>query len=700
MKNIRILIIILFVLVNISKSNAQLQGQARLDSLLKELPKSKEDTNKVKLLSDISYDYNNINPQIGITYGTKALKLAEKLNWNKGFAKSYYSLGTNFHSKSEFPKALEFYKKSLKYFNIDDNILGKSLNLGNIGTIYHEQSEYNTALKYYKKALELNIEADNKSGIANNYGNIGNIFYDQSDFPKALEYFNKSLKIYESIEFSSGIATNLSSIGNVYYALSDYPKSLEYYDKSLKINRRIGNLSSIAINLVNIGNIYEKQNQYEKAIEYYKQSLDINTKIGNQAGISNNLINIGTLYNSKKDYKKALEYYDKSITINKMIDNKLGVGISLGNIGETYLILSQDSILNKYYEGREKQSIVKEINLNKSINYTKEAIDIFRNIGERHNLFYALKNLSVAYKLRGDYKDAYNALEESKSIQDSVFNIEKSNEISKLENARENLVKDRKIAILNEREKSSARERNIIIISASIGLILILLVLLVIINQRRKSEALLLNILPAKIAKRLKSKEVSIADDIENATTIFIDLVGFTSFAKDKKASEVLKILNNIFSRIDKLVSEYGLEKIKTIGDGYMAAAGVPEPISDHAEKAVEFTLAVRNEIEKFNTEKGMNISARMGLESGPLVAGVIGDSKFIYDLWGDSVNTASRMESTGLPNQIQITENVKQELESVKTSYQFTPREPIEVKGRGIMHTYFIERAEIISTK
>jgi class 3 adenylate cyclase len=157
-----------------------------------------------------------------------------------------------------------------------------------------------------------------------------------------------------------------------------------------------------------------------------------------------------------------------------------------------------------------------------------------------------------------------------------------------------------------------------------------------------------------------------------------------------------VKVLNKIFHRFDELVNKHGLEKIKTMGDGYLAVSGVPDPDTNHCQKAINFALEVRKEIEKFNNETGLSINARIGLESGPLVAGVIGSSKFIYDIWGDSVNTASRMESTGTPGKIQITENVKNELEKQTTNLQFEKREAFEVKGKGTMQTYFIEKETI----
>jgi class 3 adenylate cyclase len=152
-------------------------------------------------------------------------------------------------------------------------------------------------------------------------------------------------------------------------------------------------------------------------------------------------------------------------------------------------------------------------------------------------------------------------------------------------------------------------------------------------------------------------------------------------------------MLNEVFNKVDGLIVKYGLEKIKTIGDGYMAAAGVPEPCADHSVRATNFALDVHIIIAELNKVRETDIRARVGIESGPIVAGVIGKMKFAYDLWGDSVNTASRMESTGKPGFVHISANTKRELESQTDAFEFEELEPMEVKGKGLMLTYMVSR-------
>ncbi len=210
--------------------------------------------------------------------------------------------------------------------------------------------------------------------------------------------------------------------------------------------------------------------------------------------------------------------------------------------------------------------------------------------------------------------------------------------------------------------------------------------------EREKSERLLLNVLPASIATRLKQTEGVIADGFPDVTVLFADIVDFTRRSEQITPEQVVEVLNDLFSAFDQLALQRGLEKIKTIGDAYMVVGGLPDPRPDHADAVAEMALAMRAEVTGRSDPTGQPLAVRIGVDTGPVVAGVIGTSKFSYDLWGDTVNTASRMESHGVPGCIQVTDRTYQRL---RDSYRFERRGPIPVKGKGDILTYFLlERA------
>ncbi len=206
--------------------------------------------------------------------------------------------------------------------------------------------------------------------------------------------------------------------------------------------------------------------------------------------------------------------------------------------------------------------------------------------------------------------------------------------------------------------------------------------------EREKSERLLLNVLPAPIAARLKQTDGVIADAFGEVTVLFADLVDFTRRSERVAPEQVVQTLNDLFSVFDRHAQQRGLEKIKTIGDAYMVAGGLPDPRPDHAHAVAEMALAMRDEVAKHPDPGGQPLAVRIGIDTGPVVAGVIGTSKFSYDLWGDTVNTASRMESYGVPGCIQVTARTYQRL---KDGYRFERRGPIPVKGKGEIITYLL---------
>ncbi len=207
-------------------------------------------------------------------------------------------------------------------------------------------------------------------------------------------------------------------------------------------------------------------------------------------------------------------------------------------------------------------------------------------------------------------------------------------------------------------------------------------------EAREKADALLLNVLPESIAERLKAGERDIVDRIPEATILFSDLVGFTPLAASMTPEKLVAFLCDVFSAMDELAEKYGLEKIKTIGDAYMVAAGVPDPRADHAEAMADFALELVEVLPLIAKAAKMPVRLRIGMHAGPVVAGVIGTKKFIYDLWGDTVNTASRMESSGEENRIHVSGAMKEKLGE---GYAFEFRGPIEIKGKAPMETWFL---------
>jgi adenylate cyclase len=207
--------------------------------------------------------------------------------------------------------------------------------------------------------------------------------------------------------------------------------------------------------------------------------------------------------------------------------------------------------------------------------------------------------------------------------------------------------------------------------------------------QYARAEALLLNILPGETAERLKAGERVIADGADDVSVLFVDLVGSTTLAATLPPADLVALLNEVFSAFDDLTDRHGLEKVKTVGDAYIAVGGLPSPNPDHLASAADLALAIRADIDRHDFPEVGPLKIRIGLHAGPVVAGVIGKRKFSYDIWGDTVNIASRMESTGIPGEIQVSTAVRDRLIH---DFEFEPRGVIDIKGKGEMYTFLLK--------
>jgi tetratricopeptide (TPR) repeat protein len=453
MKNLIILLIAFFLVKNISF--AQLHGKAKIDSLLNELPKMKEDTNGVNLLSNIAVSYTEINPEEGLNYIQRGLNLSKKIGWQRGFAKLYLNLGNIYlFGLFDNQKAMEHFEKSLKIF-LD---LKSMVEIANVyekfGIIFGNKPDYSKSLEYFFKALKIYQELNNKSQIAGNFGNIGIIYQEQSDFTKSLMYYHKSLKISEELNDKEAIATMFVNMGNLYFLQFDYRQALKYYEKALKIEQELDDKEGIATNLLNIGSTYFGIDDFDNAMKYFEMALKINTEMAYKDGLAQTFLNIGSVYEKKKDFNNAIKYFIKSLEINYELGFESGIAFSKANIGVHYLIMA-NQIENKNQ---------KESKLSESIEYLSSALEIFDRIGETYSKANFLRYLSEAYEIKGDYKKAITIFKEYKFLQDSIFTIEKQKEVANLEAKRENEIKDARINILEIQKTNQQLQSYILIV--------------------------------------------------------------------------------------------------------------------------------------------------------------------------------------------------------------------------------------------
>lgn len=629
-------------------------------------------------------------------YYQKCMALHEELGNKKGSANLLIAIGTIYYNQGNYPQALERYQKSLAIQEELGNKQGIASSLHSIGMIHHEQGNYPNALKHYLKSLGIMDELANKQGMSASLNGIGNIYHEQGNYPKALEYHQKCLAIDEELGDKGGMASSLHNIGMIYNAQDDYPKTLEYYQKSLAIEEELGNQYGIANSLQSIGSIYHKQSNYSKAFEYYQKCLEIMKELGNKQGIAGSMMNIGQIYKGQGQYHKALEYYQQSLTLNKELGNKKGLSSVLNSIGRINRDLGNNT---------------------KALENCKKGLALAKSIEVLEEQKSACECLYDTYKAMGKGNEALMYLEQMNVINDSLNAEESAKKLQQMEFAKQLLhdsiataKKERMVQEMHEEEvRQEKKTRNWSIAGGILGLLLAVgfysrwwyvknsrAALQV---EKDRSEDLLLKILPEEIANELKQKGRADARDFEMVSILFSDFKGFTQISEKLGAVELLNEIRRCFEAFDGIMEKYGIEKIKTIGDAYMAAGGLPVP----SENSVKNTVLAGIEMQEFiSKRKGVldfegkhGFEMRVGIHTGPVVAGIVGVKKFQYDIWGDTVNTANRMESSGEAGKVNVSETIFNALKD-DPQFSFQNRGKLAAKGKGEIEMYYVSKTEI----
>ena len=590
------------------------------------------------------------------------------------------------------------------------------------GTASRLQGGYPRAFQCYQKSLAIHERIGEKKGVAGNLNNIGLIYREQGRDDQALDYYMRSRSIFEEIGDKNGLGNSLNNIGSIYADQRNHARALEYLEKGAAIQKEVGNEKALANGLGNIGVVYDDLGDTARALEYFEKSLAIREAIGDQNGTAVSLNNLAVHYSDQGDLSRALEYHQRSLSIREELGDKSGTTLSLTNIGHLYQAQGAHG---------------------PALSYCQKGLALADELAAWDLQKEACRCLYDTYKALGKGEEALVYLEKMRVVEDSINSQETSRKLEQMEFARvmlqDSIAKAEEARLVqeehNEEMRREARTRNI----AIGGGVLVLLMAGSIYARLRyvrrakaelqvekdRSEDLLLNILPADIAKELKEKGRADARDFDNVSILFTDFKGFTAASEKLSAQELVGEINTCFEAFDGIVGKYGVEKIKTIGDAYMAAGGLPLPKDDSAKNTVLAALDMQAFIANRKAERSAKglpfFEMRVGIHSGPVVAGIVGVKKFQYDIWGDTVNTASRMESSGEVGQVNISEATyrlvvgaqlsvvglgdgsltpgrspgqadnRQLTTDNRQQFHFTPRGKVQAKGKGEMEMYFV---------
>ncbi|CAN5518373.1 hypothetical protein BH10BAC6_BH10BAC6_05840 [soil metagenome] len=570
---------------------------------------------------------------------------------------SYKSRGWASITVGEYAAAIEQFNQALPLFTeIADRSEVANI-MRSIGAAYVGSNNYPSALEQLNGSLQLYGELGDRAGMALVTSTIGGVYLSTGDFPAALEQLNNALAMQQEVGNRGGVALATGYIGIVYANTSDFPTALERFNTALALYLELGNRSGVATLTGNIGAVCVTMGDYATALMQLQRALALHQELGDRGGVAEAISNIGGLYSSMGDYSAALEQFNIALALHKDLGNRTGEAIATNNILHAQIrtqdvelarqtlatlddfIVDNPTLIVERETGRAKIHTL-DGNLQAAQTTLLNALDVASAHGLRSAQVTVCQELRDLAQQRNDFA-AY---------------IEHNNEYTRINE--EIRGADAKLKVAMQAKEREIAEKD---------------------KEHAKHIAILHSTLPKHIADRVARGEV-VNDQYDNAAVLFLDIVGFTTLSSSMDASEVVMLLDRIFGICDVVMNAHGLMKIKTIGDSYMAVAF--DTIENAAHAALELASAI--------TE----VPVRIGIHCGPVVAGVLGKERMQYDVWGDTVNIASRMESTGEAHRIHVSGAFAQSLHNLTKTFRLTERGNVQVKGKGTMQTFWLERA------
>ncbi|WP_257710688.1 adenylate/guanylate cyclase domain-containing protein [Gramella sp. MT6] len=571
--------------------------------------------------------------------------------------------------------------------------------------------------KDQNKADSLEVIYNNSREARKDLEILKDLAKNSMDPSKQLKYSNELLATAQEKNSHDYLFIGYLQKGHALTARGDYSEALENFFKAASVAE---NQSELGLIKITLGDIYSLTQNHDRAIKYYNEGIEIIRQSNDSIPLGSALFNAGDEYLKNKQVDKAIIYLKEAEEIFKGLKYDYGIAYCLGTLGLAYAQIGRNEeaeaniqqaiqFLEKYEDYSpicEFLSGMSDIYAEKgrdstAIEFALLSRDLAKAYGFKNEIREANLRLSQIYENRGNLLEAYKYYKEYIVYKDSVMNVSTAQSMAGLRADYEVAQKQAEVDLLNVQREN----QKLVVISIAIASFLVCLLAFglyrrnrfikrtskIIEKERNRSDRLLLNILPEETARELKKNGRVKAKKFESVTVLFADFKRFTLVAERLPPERLIKTIDYYFSQFDRIMEKYGIEKIKTIGDSYMAASGLPFPTNDHASKmlkaAFEMTEFVK-ETKENSLFDDADFEVRIGINSGPVVAGVVGIKKFAYDIWGDTVNIAARMESHSEIRRINISENT---YELIKDEFQCEYRGEVEVKNQRILKMYFV---------
>jgi len=692
----RLLRIALFVLLASAWTPARLCGQSVTDSLIRLLATAPPDTHRVSLLVDLAWEINETETDKAAQHLQEGLDLAKKLGDRRVEANALNGLGLVAEIRGNYREAVKNYQVALdlrQMLGDDGGAAGTHTNLGNA---YESLGRLDSALNSHRESLVTYERLRDTVRMARAFSNISGVWEESGDYPTAFTELNKSRLLLEAQGDPATVAKVYTKLGHNRFEMDIYDKAKNWYEKSLDIRRRLGDEADIAEGLTDLGNALDEMKNLDStrlAIRYYEQARDIYRSLDDRPNLGRIFNNFGDAYKHLDQLDKAMDYLRQAVSIQTELDDQHDLMLTYNTLND---VLAR--------QGKNLESL----------EYIRRYEAIAKRIKNQKYELGALKDYARAYEQMGDFATAYRYQVQYNDLRFDLLG-EKSAQTIETQQA-DATARERETALNKEKQDAALRTlryqrtRNGLI-GGAVALFLIVLLLFnrsriraranrelaaknaVIEQERQRADALLRNILPQETAEELKRNNTVKPVRYESVTVLFSDFKGFTTIAERVSPEELVAELDTFFRLFDSIMEKYGLEKIKTIGDAYMCAGGLPTPNDTHPLDTVRAALEMQRSLHDLMEQKKIEgkpvFEMRIGIHTGPVVAGVVGSHKFAYDIWGDTVNTAARMEQGGEAGRINISETT---YELVKDQVRCTFRGRLAAKNKGEIAMYFVE--------
>lgn len=667
------------------------------DSLLAQLKRYEiADTTRVNLLYDYAWEIADADTETAERYFQEALSLARRLKFDKGVANALNGLGVVAEIRGDYDQASRQYRQAARIRENLGDVRGAAGIYSNLGMALSFAGRQREAAEQLQRSLELYESIRDTVKIIQTLSNMGEAYQNARFYEPALEKIQEARILLEYRGDSIGLSKIYTRLGHIRFELDMYPQALEWYRKSLLIRLRHDDELGIAAGLEDLANALDETGRSDTAMTIYATLLNTYSEHQDAPGQARVLSSMADALKHLERHEEALQMARRSERLYADMADSIGLMTAWNIINDVLFRL-----------GRVRESLA----------YIDRYHATALALDDQKFLLGAYKDYARGYAALGDYRSAYDYRVKYDELRYRLLD-EKRTELFEQRDAAFTDAKRKKE--LEEQQRALERQQLVIekarirtwaLVGGAIGLAVIALLLFnrarvrartnrelsakneAIERERQRADQLLKNILPESTAEELKARNRVQPVRYDSVSVMFTDFVGFTFLAESMTPEELVAELDECFRMMDEIVNRYGLEKIKTLGDGYMCAGGLPAPNTTHPYDAVAAALEMQTALAKRMKAREDNgkpgFAMRVGIHTGPAVAGVVGSRKFAYDIWGDTVNTAARMEQSGEPGKVNISETTWQ---LVRDRFKGVYRGQVKAKNKGEMAMYFVE--------